>query len=367
MVGNGIRLWTLINRFDENIEADLVQIETKSGELIYNLSTGEELRRGNGRSVSLRGKIHARGIACFVAGSADALGNDFASFIKDVAERYKLYNDDATIPYLKPVQVKHKKTPINQTMPADMVELKPHTMSQTVDFVIREVGTYSSAMEVSVSGQLHNWYTVLKHVHIPHVAIDKFPVTNAQFREFLNAVGYKPANDYLFLKHWRNGNPPAGKEKHPVVYVSLEDARAYAAWAGKRLPTEPEWQFAAQGYWKLTYPWGMEMKKDACNQTNDTTAVDAYPSGVSPLGCWDMCGNTWEWTESEFADEHNRFCILKGGSYFHAKDSIWYTSGGPVRSSMATKFLMMYPGLDRCSTIGFRCVKDLNRQIIIKK
>ena len=240
-----------------------------------------------------------------------------------------------------------------------MVRLMPHTYNQTVEFMIREVGIYSSAMDINVSQTLNDHYIMQRMVHIPYMAIDIYPVTNAQYYKFLQSSGYAPAEKYLFLKHWKNGRPPEGKGNHPVVYVDLNDARAYAKWAGKRLPAEGEWQFAAEGYEQVRYPWGKDLKEGKYNNTEATTAVDAYPGSKSPFGCFDMCGNTWELTESEYSDRYNRFCILKGGSYYQAKDSMWYTNGGPVPSRLAVKFLMMYPGLDRCSTVGFRCAADL--------
>jgi iron(II)-dependent oxidoreductase len=77
--------------------------------------------------------------------------------------------------------------------------------------------------------------------------IDRYPVTNADFKKFLDATQYHPRDDHNFLKDWRNGTYPDGWANKPVTWVSLEDARAYAAWAGKRLPHEWEWQYAAQG------------------------------------------------------------------------------------------------------------------------
>jgi formylglycine-generating enzyme required for sulfatase activity len=72
-----------------------------------------------------------------------------------------------------------------------------------------------------------------------------------------------------------------------------------------------------------------------------------------------MCGNVWELTESEYDDGRNRFCILKGGSFYQAKGSEWYFDGGALPVNFAAKQLLMYPGLDRCATIGFRCAVDL--------
>ncbi len=76
--------------------------------------------------------------------------------------------------------------------------------------------------------------------------IDRTPVTNAQFKAFLDATRYHPKDDFNFLKDWTGGTYPEGWANRPVTWVSLEDARAYAAWSGKRLPREWEWQYAAQ-------------------------------------------------------------------------------------------------------------------------
>ena len=143
-----------------------------------------------------------------------------------------------------------------------------------------------------------------------------------------------------------------------MVYVVLEDARAYAAWAGKVLPTEEQWQYAAQGPSALRYPWGEVMESGRCNggETGTTTSVTAFPDGRSPFGCYDMCGNTWEWTESERSDGLTRFCMIRGGCYYTAQGSHWYMDGGPQPANFAAKFVLMWPGLDRCATIGFRCV-----------
>ncbi|MCX5672872.1 MAG: SUMF1/EgtB/PvdO family nonheme iron enzyme, partial [Planctomycetota bacterium] len=122
-----------------------------------------------------------------------------------------------------------------------------------------------------------------------------------------------------------------------------------------------EWQYAAQGADVRKYPWGEQMKPGRCNggETGGTTSVKAFPGGRSPFGCYDMCGNVWQWTESERSDGRTRFCIIRGGSWFTAKGSNWYVDGGPRPANFATKFLMTWPGLDRCSTIGFRCTVDL--------
>ena len=196
--------------------------------------------------------------------------------------------------------------------------------------------------------------------------IDRTEVTNAQFKAFLDASGYRPAELRNFLRHWPRGDAPAdeprrwripaGKERHPVVWVDLEDARAYARWAGKRLPREEEWQRAAG---RDRWPWGDSFAADRCNgNSGGTTPVDRFPAGVSPCGCLDLCGNVWEWTESERDDGHTRFAIVRGGSYLPVQGSKWYLASGAQANDCHEKVLLLYPGIDRCATIGFRCVKD---------
>ncbi len=152
-------------------------------------------------------------------------------------------------------------------------------------------------------------------------SIDPQPVTNAQFEAFLKATEYRPACRDRFLHHWAGEICPPQLRDEPVVYVDLADARAYAAWAGRRLPTEWEWHLAA-------------MQHDRAFHRE----------------------NVHEWTESERDDSHVRFVMLRGGCRYQAHGSIWYFPGGPQPIESHAKFLLLYPGLDRCRTIGFRCV-----------
>jgi formylglycine-generating enzyme required for sulfatase activity len=118
---------------------------------------------------------------------------------------------------------------------------------------------------------------------------------------------------------------PTGQAEKPVVYVSLDDARAYAKWAGMRLPTEDEWQLAA-------------------NRQPPTANGEAH---------------IWNWTESEHEDGHTTFSILKGGCSWEAKGSGWYFDSGHREPDWAAKLIHFWPGLDRSEMIGFRCAVDL--------
>ena len=203
-----------------------------------------------------------------------------------------------------------------------------------------------------------------KMMHINSFWIDKFPVTNAEFKRFLDASRYHPADDHNFLRDWTNGSYPAGWENKPVTWVSIEDARAYARWAGKRLPHEWEWQYAAQGAENNDYPWGREVIPDAVpRQDRDhvmapASDVDAHPKGASPFGVMDLVGNVWQWTD-EFVDTHTRAAILRGGSHYEPQGSRWYFPQA-YRLHEHGKYLLMSPGMDRSGAIGFRCVADID-------
>lgn len=128
-------------------------------------------------------------------------------------------------------------------------------------------------------------------------AIDKYLVTNAQYARFVVAANHRPP------LHWENGRIPPGLEMHPVTMVSWYDAAAYAKWAGKRLPTEAEWEKTARGTDSRRWPWGEKMEPKRLNtyyNVGSTTPVTAYPSGVSPYGALDMAGNVSQWIADDF-------------------------------------------------------------------
>jgi formylglycine-generating enzyme required for sulfatase activity len=196
--------------------------------------------------------------------------------------------------------------------------------------------------------------------------IDRYPVTNEEYKRFIDATGHPvpcysaewaEPRDYNWDPEKRT--PPEGKEKHPVVLVSWEDARAYAAWAGKRLPTEAEWERAARGTDGRRWPWGNEFIENLCNtketNINSTSPVGHYsPEGDSPEGCGDMVGNVWEWTSSLFrpypydandgreSQEADGWRVLRGGSWRNDLDRARCTA------RLDGDFLFF-------NNVGFRC------------
>lgn len=137
-------------------------------------------------------------------------------------------------------------------------------------------------------------------VHLAGYRLDRCEVTNAQFQRFVEATGHRPAGP------WRRGFAP-GQEAHPVRYVTWADASAYAAWAGRRLPTEAEWERAARGPSSLRYPWGAAWDPSRAQAdlplAAGPAAVGSFPAGATPEGCLDMAGNVWEWT-ADWYDRH---------------------------------------------------------------
>ena len=200
-----------------------------------------------------------------------------------------------------------------------------------------------------------------KIVKVDSFLIDRYPVTNAQYGEFLTNSGYRPADTSRYLRHWESGTFKQGQDKYPVVYLSYEDMLAYAKWAQKRLPTEAEWQLSAQGQDKRKWPWGDEFHGTYCNNSFDRpTPVDAFPKGQSPYGVFDMVGNVWQMTNDMYFNGTNYLGVIRGGSYYKPESSWWYIQGGPQSLDKTQILLMVSPGFDRSPTVGFRCVKDID-------
>jgi len=184
----------------------------------------------------------------------------------------------------------------------------------------------------------------LKKVNLKGFFIDKYEVTNREYAEFVRATGRKPPS------HWGGKSPPEGNEDLPVVGISYEDAKAFAAWRGKRLPTEQEWEKAAgwddESGTKLTFPWGNRFVSGNAN-TGDTGGPakgGSFINDRSPFGVYDMAGNVSEFT----ATLRDGKVVVRGGSYNDITVRRMRTSYRGTTVSPSATF----------SNIGFRCVKD---------
>jgi serine/threonine-protein kinase len=204
-------------------------------------------------------------------------------------------------------------------------------------------------------------------VHLDAFYIDKTPVTNRDYAAFLELTGYRPQGHGAdrFAAHWRDGRSAHGAELLPMVYVSWADAAAFAAWAGKRLPTEAEWEKAARGSDGRKYPWGRSEPGPSHAHFGAKALapapVGSYPAGASPYGVLDMAGNVWEWCEdyddpSFYVDgpTHNPqnqrrgrgARVMRGGAYLYGARSL--------RTYARTSFQPHY----RFALGGFRCARS---------
>ena len=221
---------------------------------------------------------------------------------------------------------------------------------------------------------------VNEKVDMPAYFMDKYPVTNAQYKEFMDATSYKPTDANNFLKHWEGGKIVKGQENFPVIYVSHEDAKAYAKWANKRLPTEIEWQYAAQTEKGNAWPWIQDkpiqkveeyvtntlsvwkmkgIDEDRCNLGDGKLyPVGKYPKGANPYGLEDLTGSVWQLTNDLYDNGEYRYIMMKGGSYFLPSSSWWYVQGGPRELFYRQYLLRVSQGFERNATVGFRCVTD---------
>jgi formylglycine-generating enzyme required for sulfatase activity len=177
-------------------------------------------------------------------------------------------------------------------------------------------------------------------IEIGEFFIDQNPVTNAEYKLFVDAKGFEqPA-------HWRNGTYPEGKADHPVVEVTWFSATAYAEWAGKRLPTNEEWEKAARGTDGRTWPWGNDWSIENANVfSGDTTPIGSYsPQGDSPYGCQDMAGNVWEWIGGGQPSQLR--APLRGGDWLDGPDEA------------QTFHIRMHTPRRKNPFVGFRCAAD---------
>jgi formylglycine-generating enzyme required for sulfatase activity len=245
--------------------------------------------------------------------------------------------------------------------PAPMIAMPAGPFDMRIVHERRECGCYPFGAD---DAAMWGWFykDVLTHelrVDLKQYAIRATAVTNAEFLGFVRDAGYRPADAERFLKHiprTEDGSLPASLPPTlaslPVTFVSLADARAFAAWCGQRLPTEAEWQWAAEGAGAgRRYPWGDEERTFA-----SALRPAADPATATPQGVLGMSGNAWELTESEHTDGHTRFVMLRGGVFLPPGQSEWLPARGARPNDSHVKYLLLSDGLDRSETVSFRTI-----------
>ena len=219
-------------------------------------------------------------------------------------------------------------------------------------------------------------------VNLAAFYINKYEVTNAEFKKFVDANPEWAKDNFqdgFYLAHWKDNTYPIFQAKHPVTNVNWHAAMAYATWAGKRLPTEAEWEKAARGgLIGQDYPWGNTIDATKANynyRVGETSIVGEY--SANGYGLYDLAGNVWEWcldgvedykelpnsnplggvSDNTFSNYHEiatdftkvtNFRILRGGSCFSRAEDVRLT----VRAAHVPK--------NSLGSVGFRCAKDFS-------
>lgn len=220
---------------------------------------------------------------------------------------------------------------------------------QEVDVVKKEFGGRALYKEYPFEAE-----TPKRKVKLKAFYIDSHEVTNRQYSEFIKKTGHpSPQN-------WSGANYPANAPDNPVLFVSKDDAEAYAKWEHKRLPTEEEWEKAARGTDGRIFPWGNQFEPDKAAtadsslefiqhglcQVGTANKVGGTPGDVSPYGAYGMAGNVREWTAT-LDPAHNDMAVVKGASWvdLHITARVAYREMVPVES--------------KSHIISFRCVRDV--------
>lgn len=199
----------------------------------------------------------------------------------------------------------------------------------------------------------------VKPIHVDGFYMDQTEVTNAEYAKFVAATKHRAPY------HWPEGKVAAGTESFPVANVSWEDASAYAKWAGKRLPTEAEWERACRGLREgAKFPWGNTKASEKLARYGKTTGPQAVKQcAANEFGLSDMAGNVWEWTAdwydrdyyAQAADrnpkgpEKGRYRVIRGGSW------------ADVEKYLTCSYRSWARAGERSPNIGFRCVKAVSK------
>lgn len=214
-------------------------------------------------------------------------------------------------------------------------------------------GTFKMGINQDQADKSDRYVSPQREVTIKAFYIDKTEITNQDYKKFIDATK-QPAPYY-----WKDNQFPPGTDLQPVTNVNWSEANAYAQWAGKRLPSEMEWEYAARGADARAYPWGKQWQEGLAiskESSNTTQPVGSLPKGASPFGVLDMAGNVWEWTADTFAPYPGNeepvdprlkdSKVIRGGSFKAEK------------KFLTTYFRNMVKPDFSDTTLGFRCVKS---------
>jgi len=365
--GDDTTLWTIVNRNEYAIQGDQLEVDHDEATVYFDVWKGLQLhpRMESGKAI-INLDLEARGYGAVLAISHEEDSEKLMNFLKQMQKMSQrpLQEYSNAWKAIPQVMVAIEATKPLGALPGEMIAIPGgdfdfHVSGIEVEGYMWEGVDFQYPWENSPRRSHH------QHMQMDEFYMDRYPVTNAEFLKFIQTTKYHPQDDHNFLRDWRAGKPQKGWENKPVTWVSLEDARAYAKWAGKRLPHEWEWQYAAQGTDGRLFPWGNDWDSQAMPEINTSRTltppadVDAHPLGASPFGVMDLVGNIWQWTD-EFMDEHTRAAALRGGCSYQPQTSHWYFPQA-YQLDQHGKYLLMAPCKDRAGLLGFRCVADVKK------
>ncbi|OJU63690.1 MAG: hypothetical protein BGO01_07395 [Armatimonadetes bacterium 55-13] len=310
----GTVLWTLVNRLSKPVDGFIHGISSDGTIRLFDLVRGEEVDHA-------QVIVPGRWIGAILAIPSRMVDNDFKAFLTAQKGRF---DANAGLTRIEPMPVRKKVTIAKRpSAPAGMKRVDKGVYNLVSRFRVRECDEYENcAYQNQAYPMIHQHKLVERPVDVGEFALMEREVSNKEFAAFLKATNYRPRQAEGFLARWKNGSPTPSIEQLPVTNVDMNDARAYATWAGMRLPTEDEWQLAVIQHKLHT-------------------------------------GDVWNWTESEHTDGRTTFSILKGGCANSISGSQWYFDSGVQSPEWSAKYIHFWPALDRSDAIGFRCAVDL--------
>lgn len=311
----GSQLWTVVNRANNPEKAFIQRLTSDGTHRLFDLVRGEELDHSEI-------ELMPRGLGCIVSLPNKRVDNDFDKFLAEQREGFARLSFSPS--RVDPMVIRLPQVHSGLSKPGQVMKSLEAGIYKVVSRMrVRECGDYEPGRfgDQSYPG-LHSHRLISRTVELGRFAVAEREVTNSQFHRFVKESNYRPKQDRFFLAHWKDGMVPAGQENAPVVFVSWQDAQAYAHWAKLRLPTEEEWQLAVEKH--------------------------SLAHGV-----------VWNWTDSRHSDGQTEFSVLKGGCEWRAIGSDWYADSGYQPADWSLKFLHFWPGIDRSETIGFRCAVSL--------
>jgi serine/threonine protein kinase len=202
----------------------------------------------------------------------------------------------------------------------------------------------------------------LRELYLNDYYVDRYPVTNELYQRFVSETGYPPPTHWWDPRKHNGLFYPLEQSTHPITNIRYEDALVYCQWAGKRLPTEAEWEKACRHTDQRLFPWGDHWQEGRANFGRPSTSpVNQFPQGQSPYGVFDLLGNVWEWVADWYTADayrhlppknprgpaHGQYRIVRGGSHSDRPGTIHVITRGFRPPDL--------PG----SSLGFRCAMDI--------